>query len=158
MDCLQLRLEVCLALLFSEGRTKLTLPDVLGLCCEKCLQVLCPLLLPKGSTELQLGYVLTRRSKDIPNIRLSCLLSEPHAKLADVGPKGTAKLADLRTHPKQTLALLGKELLTGKAGAKQACPKLLPLQRLLGCDVLLLLGKVLSRDAAGDVCLFLCPR
>jgi len=122
------------------------------------LQVLCPLLLPKGSTELQLGYVLTRGSKDIPNIRLPCLLSKTHTKLADVGPKGTAKLADLRTHPKQALALLGKELLTGEAGAKQACPKLLLLQRLLGCDVLLLLGKVLSCDATRDVCLFLCPR
>jgi hypothetical protein len=122
------------------------------------LQVLCPLLLPKGSTELQLGYVLTRGSKDIPNIRLPCLLSKTHTKLADVGPKGTAKLADLRTHPKQALALLGKELLTGEAGAKQACPKLLLLQRLLGCDVLLLLGKVLRRDATRDVCLFLCPR
>jgi hypothetical protein len=86
------------------------------------------------------------------------LLSEPHAKLADAGPKGTAKLADLRTHPKQALALLGKELLTGKTRAKQACPKLLPLQRLLGCDVLLLLGKVLCSHRTCDVCLFLGPR
>jgi hypothetical protein len=89
----------------------------LGLCCKQRLQVLCALLLPKGSTKLKLGYVLARGSKDIGNIRLPCLLSEPHTKLPDVCAKGTAKLTNLRTHPKQALALLGKELLSCKPRA-----------------------------------------
>jgi len=103
-----------LTLLLCEGCAELALPNVLGLCCEQRLQVLCPLLLPKGSTKLKLGNVLARGSKDIGNIRLSRLLSEPHTKLADVCTEATAKLTNLRTHAKQTLALLGKELLSCK--------------------------------------------
>jgi hypothetical protein len=44
--------DVCLALLFCKAGAELALPNVLGLCCKQRLQILCPLLLPKGSTEL----------------------------------------------------------------------------------------------------------
>jgi len=117
LHCRKLCFQIGLTLLLCEGCAKLTLPNVLGLCCEQRLQVLCPLLLPKGSTKLKLGNVLARGGKDVANIRLSCLLSEPHTKLPNVCAKGTAKLTNLRTHPKQALALLGKELLSCKPRA-----------------------------------------
>jgi len=115
-------------------------------------------LFPESSAKLKLGNVLPRSSKDIANICLPCLLSEPHAKLSNVRAKAAAKLSDLGAHAKQALSLLCKELLSCKARTKQACPKLLLLQRLLCSDVLLLLGEVLGCDSACDVRLFLCPR
>jgi len=106
--------DVCLTLLLCKARAELALPNILGLGCQQCLQVLRPLLLPEGSTKLKLGHVLARGGKDVTNIRLPRLLSEPHTKLPDVCAKATTKLPDLSTHPKQTLALLGKELLSCK--------------------------------------------